>query len=352
VRALRNVCLIFAIAASIPSARADDPAEPVRIDFRAPATCPSREAFLAGIRARTSRMQLAPTGSPARTFSVVLEDRASGGAGRVTIQDRDGRQLRRDVTGASCEEVADVLALVVALAIDPHATLAPRTPQSAPTASGSAQENAPSPSATPAPVAPTASAAPDAPPVHEEARQSIARDRASRTFFLAAGAGASGRSGVTPAVLFGSHVFVEARVATDTWSALRLRLSFERTASGMLDVDGGGARFTWTAARADTCVAGWRKGSASISPCFGAEAGTLEAAGSNIDHARGATRPWLAIGPLVRAAWRLVDPLYLAFDVSAHAALVRPQFFFEPNATVYDVPLFGAGAGLSLGAFF
>ena len=338
-------------------ARADDePSESVRVDYAAPATCPSRETFLAGVRSRTTRMHLASGSAPARTFVVVLEDAARGADGRVTIRDPDGRELRREVKGASCEEVADVLALVVALAIDPRASTAPRafgSASTAPAEAASAPAPAPSSSATRPPPTTPAPETPSTPPP-ERAHPASAPPRfvAGASLSWAAGAGASGSSGVTPSLLFGPYVFVEARVTGDVGFTPRLRVSFERTASGRLDVAGGGARFTWTVARADGCVAGWRLGRFRISPCIGVDAGTLGAVGTGIDHARDATRPWFAIGPTARASWSFLGPLFVELDVFARAALVRSQFFFEPSATVYDAPVLGAGLGLAFGASF
>ena len=342
-------------------ARADDaPTEAVRIDFAAPATCPPREAFLAGVRSRTARMRLVGASEPARTFVVVLEDAARGARGRVTIRDRDGRELRREVEGASCEEVADVLSLVVALAIDPHASLAPHapastaaapaTPSALPTAPAPSPSSVPAPSSTAAPPAPAA----DEPPVRARpGRREAPVDPTARTpWSWATGVGASASTAVVPSLLFGPRVFVEVGGVVDVWSSPRLRLSFERTASGRLDAGGGAVRFTWTVARADGCVAGWRDGHLRFSPCLGVEVGALEAAGADVDHARGATRPWVAVGPVARFSWAFAGPFFLELDASARAALVRSQFFFQPNTSVYDAPVLGVGLGLALGSSF
>ena len=104
-------------------------AERVFVDYAAPASCPSKDAFVADVRARTTRFELASAGESVRRFAVELREDASGTVGRLRLVEREGTSREREVVGASCAEVADVLSFVVALSIDPRVVdFAPHVP--------------------------------------------------------------------------------------------------------------------------------------------------------------------------------------------------------------------------------
>ncbi len=340
------------------TARADDgPAEPVRIEYQASPGCPDAVTFSAAVNARTTRARAASAGERARTFVVVVAPDGRGVAGRVTIRDLDGRELRRDVTGATCAEVADALALVVALAIDPHASVTPialppaasAPPSSASTPHSSTPAPPPASAARPPTVLPSPSVSALPPP---RSSPSPLAPRTARVAFGALGAGGVFSTGVTPSTLFGLDVFAELRLAADDWMTPSFRIAFERTASDTLTGANGTARFVWTAGRFDACVRGWRAGRLSIGPCARAEVGAISAAGGGVTHPKNETGPWLALAPAVRARVSIADVLFLDADLALRVALARETFYFEPDATFYEVPVLGVTGGVGFGAVF
>jgi hypothetical protein len=328
--------------------------ETVRIEYTATGAagvCPNASEFVAAVSARTASVRFANGGEAARSFVVSIADGADGARGargRLVVHDRTG-DLQRDIEGASCAEVADTLALIVALAIDPKALATTAT-----TAPSPAPAPPPSPAVSTDPV-PTSSTAPipvvsPAPP-DERARAAPREPVAARPVF-SLGAGFAWTSGVAPGTLVGPDVFAERRAASDAWYAHALRLSFARTATDALAEPGGTARFVWTAARLDGCVRGLRVADFRVSPCAQLELGALEAFGGAVDHPRSASHPWLAAGAALRARRYVIGALFAEATLALRAALLPERFYFEPNASFYRVPPIGGALGVGVGASF
>ena len=106
-------------------AAAEDATEPIRIEYRAESGCPSADEFNAQVFRRTASARLATGGDTARTFIVRIERRGPSLVGSLVVRQTDGTTESREVAGPECGEVATVLALATALAIDPKASLAP-----------------------------------------------------------------------------------------------------------------------------------------------------------------------------------------------------------------------------------
>src|SRR5882672_6807655 len=129
VRALQwllPLCASSAVAAP-PDGRAAE--EPIRLEYRPAAGCPSNDALVSNLRASTTRFRFAGEGEPARSFAIDAEQKpgapgaagTSKYAGRLTIRDVSGQTAVREVSGATCAEAVAALAFVAALAIDPNA---------------------------------------------------------------------------------------------------------------------------------------------------------------------------------------------------------------------------------------
>ncbi len=82
--------------------------------------CVTAREFLDQVKRRAPRVRPAQPGDAARRFSVTIENRARV-VGRLLSQNTDGTGSAREVEGASCQEVTDALALVVAVTLDPLA---------------------------------------------------------------------------------------------------------------------------------------------------------------------------------------------------------------------------------------
>jgi len=312
-------------------------------------------------------MRLASPTESARTFEVSLRAGLSPGrssSGRLTIREGGRDEGSRDVDATTCTDVADAIALVVALAIDPRALAKPvsRATESAALSDAGLSDaetdasstNASSISASPAdagpvdllvvvapppPPAPTAlpepsSDSPSEPPAEASPRRPLG-------FF--AGVDFSTTTGVAPSLVFGPSPYLGWRF---------LRLSFVRSATTTLAGGEGSSRFTWTVGRIDACPLTVVAGAFRASVCARVEAGELEAEGVTVKEPRDRTSGWLAFAPLVRAEWSFLGPLFLDAEAVVPFRVTADRFYLVSGATVEEVPVVGFTGSAGLGVHF
>src|SRR5262249_9212923 len=89
------------------------PADAIHIEYSAPAGCPSEAEFAWQVRARVRQV-----GAPARKYAVVLTVDGTRARGTLRVEE-ETRTTVRDISGATCDEIAEGLALIMALVIDP-----------------------------------------------------------------------------------------------------------------------------------------------------------------------------------------------------------------------------------------
>jgi hypothetical protein len=325
-----------------------------RVDYSASTGCPDAEAFVARIRARTSRLRSPLRGEAASEYRVQVTPSESGARGTLTVVDPSGARSSRDVEGDTCESVVDALALIAALALDPDASTAPLPPIAAAAAA---------PSTPPTPSAPAQGVAADDRP-RATARDAATPPRAEHggdslwTGHLAATAGADLTSGLTPGVLVGAALSLEAiwrprASRTGVEPLLDVRLGISRAASTVPAPVGSG-RFTWTVGRLEGCPLAAVVGSFEALPCVRFDGGELQALGLGVDLPRpAASHPWFSLGALGRLRWTPLAPIFLEVDAGVSASLVRDRFYFDtPYTAIYDVPALAAIAGVAAGGRF
>lgn len=108
---------ISGLARAQPMASHDASLESVAIRVEGFPGCPSSEEFWRRLQQRAPGIRLTRAGEPGRVFVVRFQEVEKGHAiGRLRILDVEGNALEREVTGVTCVEVADALALVAAVA--------------------------------------------------------------------------------------------------------------------------------------------------------------------------------------------------------------------------------------------
>jgi hypothetical protein len=333
----RSVCLCGAALLVIGSSAAisptclaqEDDAEAVRLSYSALGHCPDEADFSARVRARTTRVRFAQPGETVRRFDVTLFDGAPA-SGQISVVDAEGPHGVRRVRAATCAEVADAIALVVALAVNPE-TPAPAHPASVPERTGTRMPGASGP----------------LPPQQTGITPAGVTSTAGRVF---AGADLALNGGVTPDVLAAVSPYLGWQ-ATDGTLAPELRLSAIRSMSNEA-VSNGQASFVWTAGRLDGCPVAWQAAALRVAPCARIEAGAIEVETTGVPAPRTRLRGWFAAGVLIRAEWSLVDALFADAELAALVRASNDRFVVLPDTTLYQVQLIGLGAGLGLGARF
>ncbi len=312
--------------------------EPIHLAFESLPPCPDQLAFEHAVRRRTQSWTSAAKDDAHRAFSVSLSGNGESWTGRLQVESAGQAASTRTVSGNSCEEVAEAMALVVAVAIDPRATLSPTEP-----------ETQTVPTEEPVREAPR-DAIVELKPRAEVAKEAPVVPAASTRWRVGLGAQLALQRGQAPGVLWTLPPFLELQLDGPDAPDPVFRLSVGRGADEE-DVSQAAARFTWTFARAETCAA-WDAGDLRLVPCAMAEGGALRGAGRGVDSPRAETRPWFVLGMLGRTQWLLTPGFFVEAQGSVGAPLVRDRFYLEPNATVHHVPVVTWGGAIGMGAIF
>jgi hypothetical protein len=308
---MRAGCLVMLAAVR---AGAAEVGEPVSIEYHAPAGCPDAREFMWRVSARVPRTRAAAPGEKRREFLASIVSAPQGAEGRLVIREADGTESIRTLEAPSCAEVADALALVVALAIDPHASAElPPAPQP--------QPPQPPPAPPPVPRAPW-------------------RFEGGLAGFIA--------TGFAPGGLLGAQISAGAQLdATEFWAPV-MRAGFGYVAEQSFAVPGGRASFGWVGGQIELCPMGIHPGPAlSWLLCGRGEFGSLRASGSNTVHPRSSSRSWEAVGPGTLFRYVFVRPLALEASASVLFPWTRDRFLIG-SAVVHEVPVAVGRAGLGL----
>jgi hypothetical protein len=321
--------LLLAVVCMLPGlARAET--EAIRVEYEGAPGCPGSSEFLGQVFRRTSSARLVPESESARTFVIVIEKTASGVVGSLVIHETNGTTVARKVTGASCDDVAGVLALATALAIDPNAALVADDRRAEPTVVERAEKRTPvaAPRALPPPT----------------------REGEAPPFSYGAAIGPSLMALVTPRVAVGGSVAVHAfRTDRAALASLGATVSFLRA----LDSRVGSARISHQLAitRPEACLLALGSlDDVALMPCLGVELGAVTAWSSNLAVAERRTRFWATADSIVRL--RIVPSVgwFLSLDASLVLPITRWSFVVrDPTTRVHTVPPIAAAGSAMVG---
>jgi hypothetical protein len=282
--------------AGAPPARAEE--EVVELRYTAPPACPARDVVEGAIRARTPNVRLA---APARrVFAITIEPEADGFRGTLLVDQVADKQL----AAPRCDDLATALALVTALAIDPAASVVPRTPP----------------------------ARPEVP-------------RASAWAFEADVDGMV-EVGVGPEALLAAVAQGRASVRRTYQLELAAIAGSDATARG-----GAAARFTWLAARSGACRL-WLRWGITAGACGDVEIGGVRASGQRIVNQRDLWRLWLAAGVHGSARYPFGSRIFGQVQLGAAVPFVRDRYLFAPNVELHDTPSVTGWLMLGIGVRF
>ena len=246
----------------------------------------------------------------------------------------DGRPGRRSVEAASCQDLADATALILALTIDPNlAVTYPTRPK------------APQPATAPPPAAP-----PPTPPAVPTLTRPAPRRQSSPTDFLF-GLRIQGSQGTLPSVdlgLGGSVGVVGRRYRIELGASYGLRRDQIVRAASLPEAYG---QFNFMAGGLAGCVNLGRE-TLAVGPCADAELGWVSAKGYGVSQSITANQPWLAIGAGGYAAISFASRWSVPLHVDILAPILRPEFVFKnmPAGHVFQAPVVGVrvNAGIEL----
>ena len=286
--------------------------------WQAPADCPSREDLRAEIARLLGGDIRVPRDGDIKARAVV----AHGQTWSLAIDtELAGRPGHRSIEAASCQDLANATALIIALMIDPDAVAAHATP----------------PKPIPAPPSVQAGPAPAEQP---------------RAVEYLAGIHVAGSYGTSPSVDVGLGGGIG--LAGRRWRAeLRGTYGLRREQKAMAAAPAGAyGRFGFTAATLAACFNLGRDGLA-FGPCADYELGVISARGVGVSESLPAQTLWSALGAGADAAIRLGSHFSLPLHVDVLARLRRTEFVFknEPGR-VFQAPAVGVRIGLGVELHF
>ena len=348
------------VAAPPPVRASDTRGDAIHLDYRAPAFCPGVDEFVAQVRRALPRLRLASPEEPAPLFTVTLD---GGATGRLTIASDGAITGSRDVRGASCEEVANVLAFAVALAVDPRATRPAPLPSPAlpvPTAT--------QPTSPPALANPPGESRPAEAPAAESTPAAAARTRATEE------PPAPGRGENAPAITqtwwaLSAHALVAGGLAPNPTlgggpsadlggriGSLRpvIRVGVEYSTSAPVSAYNARVTFANAMVSLEGCPTAFDLGGLTLRPCARVDAGARFAAGENIPNGHRETRPWFDVGAMAHLRIRVVRSVFVDLGGGVLFAAIEDRVYLQgsPDVSVHTVPTFGGRGEVALGVEF
>ena len=332
----------------------------VTVEFNAPPGCSSADAFNRALEARTTGLRLL-SGRDTNPRLQVRITRAGAGQrarGEIRIVDEQGQTDTRDVEGASCAEVTEVLALTAALALErmaePHAAATGRDLPNQSADGTAAGGDGSQTSATDATEKRTTSGAPDSaerakkkPKAEPDAESGATKEpsrgaglRNSLEFALTGHATLS--QVLPPEPNLGGEVGL--RVAGPRGPSLGLGLSYSTNGAFSRDPD---LKVGWLNSTASACP--FKQEIAAIfaiEPCAQASFGWLWVRHDLVDNPRTASRSWWSVGALLRARAGSSRGVSIELEGGVTYALVRRRFVVEPNVRTWETARFSPIAKL------
>jgi len=309
-------------------------AGPMSVWYRSSADCPDAAKFLERVKSRGTNAELAGVGD-AVDFVVTVGTSNGTSAGRLERQTARGTIAIRELSAPSCEEVAEALALSLALSAQERSSATPisSAPEATPTP-------APSPVAVPAP-----SAARTSPSETDERPQARNPSAVALSQWLL---GAQGifATGIAPNAALGFGAFGEYQVSKQDFGGPSVRVSAIAARSDS-ETASGDLRASVITGRIDACPWALAGPSFRAAPCAAVELGPafLE---SREPGGKADTRLWVSGLGLVRLSW-----LAGRWAIEAQAAAVVPfthyRLTLDGSEITYETPALAFQAALGAG---
>ena len=302
---------------------------PARLEVEALPSCSTRDELVARIVARSTRIRFVNEGAGVPELTARIEVGAKGVVvAELRVVEPDGRKFQRRIEAPSCAAATDALALVVAITLDPSATMGDVAAGGAGSDGRSAPSEAPPPPhASDAPPA----EAPPPPPPRSDVETLPGEAVGPGTYRLTPGVFVEAVAGPAPVAMPGPGAEIQAAYDRASILSPALALTFAHLWSGPLREGGGTARFTLDWIGLDACPIRLTVLRFEARACAAAAVGRLAAEGSNTYEPRSVARAFATAGATARLALLLPWRLELRGRLGAGATLWRDAFQFTPE---------------------
>jgi hypothetical protein len=309
--------LVLAVLLLAREASADEPR------FSVPRECSSEEEFLALVQQR-----LPPGVDQIPMFRAYVAGSGKPLAGELELDQSAPRQL----VGASCVEILEAMAIILALRAERlHEEQLRASQPAAETPSAGWLPSTDQPSSPSVSEATPRELALSAPAATGPARDSEV------VFTYRLGAGGIVLTDVAPTSALGPGLIAAIQVSGRTpWA---VRLGVDRTATGSVEAPPASIWVRLSALRLSGCLFALGLGVARLQPCWQLAGGIYKAGGipgGSITSVSEVRRPWFSLGPSLRAEIAWSSRLILAGEAAALVPLVNQELTFRtPDTTIY-----------------
>jgi hypothetical protein len=289
-------------------ARAADAGEAVSLTWQAPAGCPDRAAILERLRSLLV-VSKASSGQVTARGTVIG---SSAGTWELNLETVQGeRTWKRTMQSASCDELADAAALIIALVVDPDLMTEAQTNP------GAVTREPPPPPAVPTPAVP-----PAAPVVAVQEPEQLDTRRTPIAFVV--GGAAVADLGSLPGVSFGAELALGIRIAHLQIDLLGT--AFPSTSTEVVTNPPRGGNFSLIGGGARGCY--WAPSPAwAWGLCAGAELGNMRGEGFGTTAFTAAEdRLWVAGRLGAFATYSLAKSLAFRASLEGLVPVTRPTF--------------------------
>ncbi|MBK7861001.1 MAG: hypothetical protein IPJ65_20825 [Archangiaceae bacterium] len=274
----------------------------LRLEYVAPANCPSEAAFRSLLAAR---LGFEPVGDPATHHASVTVE-ADPGALTATLALDAGRPRTFRGEPTDCENLLAAVALALATAVDP--ALLVRTRKAV------------------------------APSMPEPEAQAVAAVDAPTTLHLSVSAGLRSTIALLPLASFGPMIELRAR-----YRSFSAAVDVDAAMSPAFGVEGGSIDSAVVRAGAQACGH-----LAFVAMCLRGAGGALSASGSGFENARRGWLPVATLGPAVSARWQPIGALVLSAGAGLDFVLIRNSIVVG-TSEVWREPLVAGSFELTAG---
>jgi hypothetical protein len=302
----------------------------VRLEVRAPGDCTSRTDLAERIAARSAHIEVVDEAAISAHVDVSVP-RGGSVTADLVLTSPGVEEPVRQVVARSCAEVADGVALIIAVTLDPNlrrkATPGPSDDHKIPVPAEGPKVPAESPvKARPEPPAASNPPAPPPAPPPAALRRELAISAAGQAMF-----------GPAPSAMPGIALYVMAGLDRDGAWAPAVVIGATHVWRADLAESGGTASFTLDAGSVDVCPLHLRWARLTARPCASALLGRLTASGSNVPQAASVARPFGVAGAAISAGFGA--PVEVTARVGIGVTLLRDAYEFATNVFYRAAPI-------------
>lgn len=319
--------------------------EAIAVAYSADGACPGREQFLGAVRRYTSKWSEAEPDGNVRAFEVRFAANRGKVDGKLVVRTSDGRSSTREIGGPECDGVARAMAIIMAVAIDPHA-LAGGAASEEPTA----EEPPTPPSDAPPPsevIVATEPPRPDRPSPKPASRPPPKR-KSPMQFGVEAGLELT--SAVTGTAMPVASVGVEMRFdlgkSLPKWLVPSVAIGVRQSWPMETHVGEGSSESLWSAGALRLCPARFVVGRFELAPCAEVDVGVLVVEARGIVDARRTAAVWVDRGGSLRATFHLGERWAIGAGAGISAPITRNRYTLANGDFVSQAPAVGVTGGV------